>query len=534
MTLFYSRLPFACRGQHELAESWSTWIGTVFYEILPGHGFEIREEQIYTAFQIATAMQQRGVHLAEAGLGTGKTKAANRHHEARDFIICDHEFFFADLWSREEREADGQRPFLPEYSGVNFDEGHKIFLPASRAAGKKLVRAELEQMLLRLEKVPDARDALLEAIVAVEDAAEAFYRTLAACLSGDRRTERLTVQISPKLKKEAQALLTELRRLEFELETERSLYTEHLSPALLRLYDQRIAAFSEGMRLIANDTGETVAWLKRADESLRVLPRGLEAFFAEHLFKRRIPVIFSSATLSTGGDFRYLAAKLGLDNRGPVKLTASSVGSPFVPEKQVLVYLPEEVNSAYDQLLQLLTLSRGRALVLTAGLPEVRQIRAALKDELVGLPFKVLWEDQADRAYLLQTFKQDLSSVLVGSSFWEGIDVPGEALSLLVIWSLPFPPSDPLLDSLRRAAVARGADPAEAVDYPEMALRLKQGCGRLIRTRTDRGVIAVLAPVRATPWEKDVLAVLPEGAPLTKRMADVEAFFARTYSQSDR
>ncbi len=654
MALLFSRLPFACQGPDELAENWSTWVGDVFYEILPEHGFEIRDEQIYTAFQIATAMQHSGVHLAEAGLGTGKTfaylvngliqarlsgrpviiscasavlqeqlagpngdiavlakilgieidsrvakpfdqyvcdtkiegldlfapkpgsklaqalrwatktqngdrseipelpdliwskiawdesldcpncpsrgycrktKAHNRHHQARDFIICDHEFFFADLWSRWEREAEGQRPFLPEYAGVIFDEGHKIFLPASRAAAKKLVRAELENMLLRLEKIPDARDSLLASVVAVEDAVEAFYQTLAGCLTGEGQAERLPVQISPKLKKEALALLKELRGLEFELETERSLFNEDLTPALLNLYDQRIAIFSQGARLLANDTGETIAWIEREDDSLRVMPRGLQEFLAEHLFKRRIPVILSSATLSTGGDFRYIASKLGLSGKGTAKLTTSSIGSPFDPEEQVLVYVPEEASSAHDKLVELLTLSRGRALVLTANLQEVKQIRTALKDELESLEFNVLWEDLADRGYLLQTFKHDIPSVLVGSSFWEGIDVPGEALSQVIIWSLPFPPTDPVLDSLRRTAAAQGQDPAEAVDYPEMALRLKQGCGRLIRSSTDRGVIAVLAPFYGTAWERRVLSVLPEGAPLTKKLRDVQAFF---------
>jgi len=90
--------------------------------------------------------------------------------------------------------------------------------------------------------------------------------------------------------------------------------------------------------------------------------------------------------------------------------------------------------------------------------------------------------------------------VLVGAGFWEGIDVPGEVLSLLIIWQLPFPPRDPLIEARRREAKEQGLDTLTAVDYPEMGLRLKQGCGRLIRKRDDRGAIAILEPVLGMPW----------------------------------
>jgi len=102
--------------------------------------------------------------------------------------------------------------------------------------------------------------------------------------------------------------------------------------------------------------------------------------------------------------------------------------------------------------------------------------------------------------------------VLVGSGFWEGIDVPGTALSLLVIWRLPFPPQDPLIEARRHEAKKQGLDPVTAVDYPEMGLRLKQGCGRLIRTRNDRGAIAILEPVLGMPWERVAMGALPPGA----------------------
>lgn len=154
--------------------------------------------------------------------------------------------------------------------------------------------------------------------------------------------------------------------------------------------------------------------------------------------------------------------------------------------------------------------------MLTNAPSDVLKIRRGLKD--YRLPFEFLWEDSADRGYLVRRFRKEVSSVLVGSGFWEGIDVPGEALALLVIWQLPFPPRDPLIELRRREAQEQGLDPVISVDYPEMGLRLKQGCGRLIRTREDRGAIAFLAPVLGTPWEQTVLGAIPAGAKVVRSM----------------
>jgi len=161
-------------------------------------------------------------------------------------------------------------------------------------------------------------------------------------------------------------------------------------------------------------------------------------------------------------------------------------------------------------LASLLKQSEGRALVLTNSLTEMDKIRTGLKK--YQFPFNILWEDEAERGYLVRKFREDVSSVLVGHEFWEGIDVPGQALSQIVIWQLPFPPNDPLIEARRREAKQHGLDPVIEVDYPEMGLKLKQGCGRLIRTKEDQGIITILEPVLDTPWDKVVMAALPSGA----------------------
>jgi ATP-dependent DNA helicase DinG len=229
---------------------------------------------------------------------------------------------------------------------------------------------------------------------------------------------------------------------------------------------------------------------------------------------KKLPVVFTSGTLSDEGDFGYLIRTLGLKDPA-----MSTVGSPFDIEQQVVVYLHqpsfEDIHSAkfsrkIKQLLWLLKENGGRALILVNSLKEVRKIRKEISG--YELPFEVLWEDKGERGYLVQKFRAEVTSVLVGSTFWEGIDVPGESLSLVVVWQLPFPSLDPLIEMRRKEAEEEGMNPLITVDYPEMGLKLKQGCGRLIRTKDDRGAIAVMDQVIGTPWEKVVMRALPRGA----------------------
>jgi ATP-dependent DNA helicase DinG len=207
------------------------------------------------------------------------------------------------------------------------------------------------------------------------------------------------------------------------------------------------------------------------------------------------------------------------------------VGSPFDLKKQVVVYLTQSSNRIEDRfaqgiekLVSLLNQNEGRALILTNSLQEVRKIRRGLKR--YQLSFEVLCEDEGDRGYLVQRFREEETSVLIGANFWEGIDVPGEALTLLAIWNLPFPSLDPFIEVQRKEACEQGIDPVTTVDYPEMGLKLKQGCGRLIRTQDDKGEIVILDSVIGTPWEKVVMGALPSGASI-RPLEDLNSFEGR-------
>ena len=630
--------PFDYKNKEEFQVKLADWIGDVFYDILPEHGYEVREEQIYTAFQLADAICNNKVHLAEAGLGTGKTiayllsaiayarfsgkpvviacattalqeqiagnegdiskiskllgleidarmakdprqyicdvrvnennedfntmenkinqwitktnkgerseiptipdrvwkligwnesmacdiclnrgfcklvKAREHYRTTRDLIIVDHDIFFHDLWTREDRIANGNLPILPSYSAVIFDEGHKILLPAALQAGQQINKEEIDNMILSLAEIQGARDSLGATTIAMEQASGDFFAYLESSVIADERSKRLSLRINDTLLKAANTFHKALDHLLLEMQIEQELYFESLSKTQIQAYEGQIErAIGALDSFYRNKSIDTITWVDQRDCSFWVVPRNLNEMLDQKLFQKGLPVVLTSATLSNEGDFGYFIRTLGLKN--PSK---STVGSPFDLEKQVVVYLTKSSNRMEDRftlgiekLVSLLNQNGGRALVLTNSLQEVRKIRRRLKG--YQLSFEVLCEDEGDRGYLVRKFREEETSVLIGANFWEGIDVPGEALTMLVVWQLPFPSIDPFIEVQRKEASEQGLDPVTTVDYPKMGLKLKQGCGRLIRTQEDKGAIVILDSVIGAPWEKVVMGALPSG-----------------------
>ncbi|MDO5521354.1 MAG: ATP-dependent DNA helicase [bacterium] len=627
--------PFDYTNRQDFHTKLVEWIGDVLYDILPEYGYEVRDEQIFTAFQVADAICKKEVHLAEAGLGTGKTfayllsaipyarftgkpmviacatsalqeqlansegdihtlskllgldvdarmakdpsqyicdvkveelsgefnglpdevsewlaqtklgeraeiptvsdriwkriswdesmgcevclnrgyckqiKARENYRTTADLIIVDHETFFKDLWTREDRIADGKLPILPSYSGVIFDEGHKILLPAAMQAGQQISRDDIESMIGSLEEIQGARESLEAITMKLEQSSEYFFKVLDASLIPGESSERRSIRLNDGLFKAADAFRKALDGLLLEMQIEQELYFESLPTSLIQAYEGQIErAISALYRFNRGKGSEMIPWVDQNDESFWVVPKDLSTMLDKHLLSKQLPVVFTSATLSNKGDFSYFKRSMGVP-----KASTSTIGSPFDIENQVVVQLEKDApKEKMERLVSLLKENGGRALVLTNSLEEVKRIRKSLEGQ--EFPFELLWEDQADRGYLARKFKEEETSVLVGANYWEGIDVPGDSLTLVVIWQLPFPSMDPLLEEQRKEAKCQGLNPVETVDYPEMGLKLKQGCGRLIRTEEDHGAIAILDAVMGTPYENIVLGALPEGAKL--------------------
>ncbi|HLN64375.1 MAG TPA: ATP-dependent DNA helicase, partial [Symbiobacteriaceae bacterium] len=411
--------------------------------------------------------------------------ARKEYRAAGDLVVTDHRLFAGDLLTRAERSAVGQMPLLPPYSAVVLDEGHHVAEIWQKAQGfhlnSRLLTATLD-LIDGFARKPGAagsladarragRDHLAEVLVAgARRAAAAFMDgVLKAAEPGEGKRH---IPREGEVTALASALVEAVEALQDDLSTEEAMLEGTDTEQMLQAYQNRLDAVTEALALFQD--ADAVPWVEGAD--LWVVPHRPERLFGPGRLRTGTPVIFSSATLAP----EYTARALELEPYG-----VGQVGVPFQLASQVLVYQPASADDEVAQVEAVAHAMGGRTLVLLNSLAEVQRYRQTLK-----LPWPTLYEGDTDRGAMLGAFRADVASCMVGATFWEGVDVPGEALSCVVIPRLPFPAHDPLIRHRRREATARGENPFLAVDLPEMLMKLKQGAGRLIRSAQDRGVIA--------------------------------------------
>jgi ATP-dependent DNA helicase DinG len=241
--------------------------------------------------------------------------------------------------------------------------------------------------------------------------------------------------------------------------------------------------------------------------------------------------VFTSATLTAGGSFEFVRARLGLESAQEARLP-----SPFDYARQAILYVPRDmpepneaafVDACAARMRALIDITDGRAFLLFTSHRMMQRVHALLAPELSQ---PVLLQGAQPKHLLVEAFKRQVGSVLFAtSSFWEGVDVVGEALSLVVIDKLPFaPPDDPLVSARAALLADEGRDAFADYHLPRAALALAQGFGRLIRHRSDRGIVALLDRRAATRgYGRRVLAGLPAECPRTTSLDDVRAFWRR-------
>jgi ATP-dependent DNA helicase DinG len=257
-------------------------------------------------------------------------------------------------------------------------------------------------------------------------------------------------------------------------------------------------------------------------------PIDVAAGMQESLFGPVCPVILTSATLTTGGSFEFLRERLGLTpERCSKPVKTLTLGSPFDYEKNALLYVARDLpdpgqpavfeRAAIERAVEVVKRTRGRAFVLCTSFRMVEATAEALRSALPK-SIHVLKQGEVARGKLLDDFRKDISSVLVGTtSFWQGVDVPGESLTCVVMMKLPFAvPDDPLVQARVESLRERGRNPFNEYQVPQAIMMFRQGFGRLIRTRKDRGIVAVLDPRLITKrYGETFLASLPPCAVTT-------------------
>jgi ATP-dependent DNA helicase DinG len=438
------------------------------------------------------------------------SEAARERASHAELVIANHALYFADLGLRS-RDVPG---VLPEHDVVVFDEAHRLEESAATWLGGRVSGAVLQRLLR------DADRACREA--AVPAPARALDRVEAAGL-------RLLAAVAP---------ATGRRRLREVPEEPAQLLAERLAELAAALKGGREevdAVAKRALRLAADvavcleaDEGNRVVWAE--PDLLAWAPVDVGPALEELLWGAGPTAVLVSATLTVGDDdFGFVRERLGLREAGEL-----AVGSPYDFRSQALLYLPANMpdprsegalERVADEVAALCGLSAGRALVLTSSYRALGAVAAGICGRI---PYEILVQGEAPRERLLERFREEVDSVLVATAtFWQGIDVPGESLSLLVIDKLPFAaPGDPLVEARSERIDALGGDWFRDYALPSAVLQLRQGCGRLIRSHADRGVIAILDPrVRSRPYGRAFLESLPP-CPVVSERAAVADFFA--------
>ena len=449
---------------------------------------------------------------------------ARKNALAADVVVVNHHLFFADLVLREE----GISELLPACNTVIFDEAHQLPETARMFFGETLSSAQLVEL---------ARDARLELRAAGGASPEADR--LAGRLEKAARDLRLAFAEAPTRLGWSQAM----RLPEFEADLQRL-------DAALRQLEETLAAQagrSEGIdacarrassalhtlvRLREGDVQSEVRWVEVFHHALQlhVTPLSSADLFRRQMADHPRAWIFTSATLAVGEDFGHFTRELGVPQASTRRWS-----SPFDFPRQALLYLPKGLppdpndagftDAVIEAALPALQASAGRAFLLFTTLRALRRAHELLRDRL---PFPLLVQGTGSRSELLARFRSLGNAVLLGSqSFWEGVDVRGEALSLVIIDKLPFaPPDDPVLAARIEGLRARGGNPFNELQLPQAVLQLKQGAGRLIRDEADRGVLMLCDPRLLTkPYGRRILHSLPR-MKVTRDLPEVERFFA--------
>jgi ATP-dependent DNA helicase DinG len=448
----------------------------------------------------------------------GQTLSRDHYRRSADLIICSHDFYMEHLWTYEGRKREGQLPLLPDHCAVIFDEGHLLENAAQKALTYKLKHAVFEELITRLLK-GEIRESLAVLVDEAIDQSEAMFKVLEGQSMAIPGSERRQIQLSDQLLLEVRRFREVITAIEEELALEGGLYT--LNEYQLRIVEEHLEMIQKALSLF-QQSGTLICWITESDSgiTLAIMPRTVKEVLRERVFTSNKPIVFSSATLSVDGSFRYVADSLGVE-----RYLSFSVDSPFDYEHQMEVVAPKWVSEGtlkdkMEYAIRLLRRTKGRALILFPAKDELQRFRRELSKYPECAEMRFLFEGDQEISHLIAAFQRDEPSVLCAVSLWEGLDVPGPSLSNVILWSLPFPPQDPVFVAKRKESM----NSFEEVDLPYMLLRLKQGMGRLIRSREDLGIAAILSEgpsERKTEIRARISAVLPQGVRLKEALANM-------------
>ncbi|MFO1207142.1 MAG: ATP-dependent DNA helicase [Burkholderiales bacterium] len=455
---------------------------------------------------------------------------ARRRAMAADVVVVNHHLFFADVMLRDEGTAE----LLPACNTVVFDEAHQLPETASLFFGESVSTSQAIELARdsRLEAVASAPDFVSQLAPAAQALDKAAKDLRLAFERSEGRLPWSAVEHDPRFERALAGMLDKLQALRALLETQAA-RSDGFERCLARAQDlvQRIERWRSGV------AGDCVRWVELFSHALQLnaTPLSIAEVFKRQLEGHPRAWIFTSATLSVRGDFRHYTEDMGL-----MDATTAAWDSPFDYASQGLLYVPETMPEPASEgytaavvaaALPVIRAAGGRTFCLFTSLKAMRTARelleAAFRRE--SLDFPILVQGDGPKNDLLERFRKLGNAVLLGSqTFWEGVDVRGPALSVVVIDRLPFaPPDDPVLAARIDWFTRSGRNAFMEYQVPEAVITLKQGAGRLIRDETDRGVLMICdTRLVSKPYGRRIWQSLPP-MKRTRRQEDAEAFFGQ-------
>lgn len=445
-----------------------------------------------------------------------------------DLVVVNHHLFFADLALR--KKAAG---VLPPYEAVIFDEAHQVEDVIGPYFGLQFSNVGITDLARDLERHGQKELKQVSGLQAVRNIGKQLEGLSRQLHHTFRRRHKTPGRFPLDLRRVGEDFPAMARQLINALDQLRALLSPAVEeqPVAELLINRALEAATALKEIIAQRDDSLVYWYEVNQHAvfLHGTPARIGTILQQEVFAKTPAAVCTSATLSVGNSFGFIRETLGVPPEAGERLLAS----PFRFEEQTLLYVPaafpepqhpDFCSRLAAEALDILQQSRGRALLLFTSFRNMHEVHQQLHDQL---PFPMLVQGQKPKRVLLAEFKEKVDSILLAtSSFWQGVDVPGEALSCLLIDKLPFEvPDDPLIAARMEQVAKQGKSAFFEYQVPRAILQLKQGVGRLIRSSQDRGVIAIFdIRLRTKSYGQTFLKSLPP-CRLVQDKAAIGAFF---------